>query len=194
MSLDLRDLKLESSGDDVRLLHSELLTLGLQVPETERLRAIFGQGTHDALTEFQKQHGLNTTGVVDATTAALLDEQIKLQAPYLVGGRVYAQRAGVASLTIHLVDKNAGPDVPLGSGWTDTRGAYSIRYSPARLKAAGKSAPDIGAAGRASPGIGVGVAARGVRQPVARHHFAFPRPAGGASGDRHAHGRHLHRE
>jgi ABC toxin N-terminal region/Neuraminidase-like domain/Putative peptidoglycan binding domain len=143
MSLDLRDLKLESSGDDVRLLHSELLTLGLQVPETERLRAIFGQGTHDALTEFQKQHGLNTTGVVDATTAALLDEQIKLQAPYLVGGRVYAQRAGVASLTIHLVDKNAGPDVPLGSGWTDTRGAYSIRYSPARLKAAGKSAPDI---------------------------------------------------
>lgn len=66
MNLQGRDLKLDLRGDDVALLHRELATIGLTVPDAERRETLFGQGTHEAVTHFQKQHCMEPTGVVDA--------------------------------------------------------------------------------------------------------------------------------
>ncbi len=73
MNLKGRDLKLDLSGDDVRLLHSELAQIGLPVPDTEWQRATFGQGMREAVSRFKKEHQLEPTGVVDATTYTVED-------------------------------------------------------------------------------------------------------------------------
>ena len=139
------DLKVGQTGDVIRLLHSELLDLGLEVPVAEQRGAEFGPGTQNAVTQFQRENGIKQTGVVDAATAKLIDQKLNQQtaAAFLVSGQVYAPRAGVGGLNLLVVDKNAGPDVTLATGVADVRGSYAIRYSVAPVKAAGKRAPDI---------------------------------------------------
>jgi hypothetical protein len=146
MNLQGRDLKQDLSGEDVRLLHNELTQIKLVIPDAERQKALFGPGTRDVIAQFQKERGLPVTGVVDAVTAKAINQIVSSQtAPtFVVSGRVYdSSRAGVGGLALQVVDKNAGPDVPLASGSTDPSGSYSIVYPTAPVIQAGKSAPDI---------------------------------------------------
>src|SRR5438874_11909612 len=115
MNLQGRDLKQDLTGDDVKLLHAELTQLGLPIPDAEKQHATFAAGTREAVMRFQKEHGLPTTGVVEATTARAINQVVAAQNTiFVVSGTVFsAARAGVGGLRVIVVDKNAGPDVPL---------------------------------------------------------------------------------
>jgi peptidoglycan hydrolase-like protein with peptidoglycan-binding domain len=146
MNLQGRNLQQGLTGDDVRLLQSELTLLNLAIPDTERQPGLFGPITLRLIQNLQKTHNLPITGIVDAATAKAINTDVDALHPptSAVSGRVFStQRAGVGGLRIQVVDKNAGPDVPLAEGTTNDRGAYSIRYATALPALNGKSAPDL---------------------------------------------------
>jgi len=111
MNLQGRDLKIQLSGDDVRLLHTELAQIGLEVPE--RLRAFFGEGTRDAVANFQNVHRLEPTCVVDAATASAVNRAVEAITCTVAGTAASPDRAGLGGLRIQIVDKNVGQDVLL---------------------------------------------------------------------------------
>jgi peptidoglycan hydrolase-like protein with peptidoglycan-binding domain len=143
MNLQGRDLKLDLSGDDVRLLHTELAQLGLAAPDAERQRALFGPGTRDLVLRFQRENRLEPTGVVDAETARAINQAVDTSL-YTVEGTVSSpDRAGVDGLRVEVVDKNAGPDVLLAKAVTDERGRYRTGFSAAALRERRKRRPDL---------------------------------------------------
>lgn len=110
MNLQGRNLQRGLTGDDVRLLHTELALLNLDVPQSERLGALFGPVTARVIQNLQKQHNLPTTGVVDEITAKAINGDVDALHPptSTVSGRLYSnQRAGVGGLRIQVVDKTA---------------------------------------------------------------------------------------
>jgi peptidoglycan hydrolase-like protein with peptidoglycan-binding domain len=167
MKLTRRILKLELSGDDVRLLQSELIQLGLPIPKAEQDGAVFLQATYEAVVRFQREHRLKPTGVVNAETARAINAAVSAlpgagttpsvgTAPtdlptqplgdggYTVSGTVFSpDRAGVGGLTVEIVDKNAGPDVPVARAVTNDRGRYQTSISAAILSRNGKAQPDL---------------------------------------------------
>jgi Neuraminidase-like domain/Putative peptidoglycan binding domain len=147
MNLQGRNLQQGVTGDDVRLLHTELTLLNLAIPDNERAAALYGAATLAAVQQFQRQHTPPPiTGIVDPPTAAAINATVNAQFPpaSTVSGSVYsALSAGVGGLNIQVVDKNAGPDLLLALGAADDRGFYSVHYSPAAALRQGKSAPDI---------------------------------------------------
>jgi peptidoglycan hydrolase-like protein with peptidoglycan-binding domain len=146
MNIQGRNLQQGLTGDDVRLLHTELVLLNLAIPDNERQAALFGPVTARVIQELQKKHNFPITGIVDAVTAKAINSDVDALHPptSTVSGRVYStQRAGVGGLRLQVVDKNAGPDVLLAEGTTSERGAYSINYSTAMLVQQSKSAPDL---------------------------------------------------
>ncbi|WP_294471400.1 peptidoglycan-binding protein [uncultured Bacteroides sp.] len=56
----MKTIKLGNEGDDVALLQEVFVRVGYQVAKSR----VFGQGTKDAVIEFQKKHGLDTNGIV----------------------------------------------------------------------------------------------------------------------------------
>src|SRR5271157_3423981 len=69
------NLKLEvgSFGDEVRDLHRKLAKHGFDIPQSEVERTFFGPGTRNAVVQWQRNHGLPVTGIVDERTNANLD-------------------------------------------------------------------------------------------------------------------------
>jgi hypothetical protein len=49
-----RELKQDENGDDVRLLHTSLVLLDLEVPSRERNQVRFGIGTAEVVTRLQR--------------------------------------------------------------------------------------------------------------------------------------------
>jgi hypothetical protein len=146
MNLQGRNLQQGLAGDDIRLLHIELALLNLSISDSERVGALFGPVTFAAIQNFQKQHSLPVSGIVDPATAAAINAAVNAQFPptFMVSGRVYsALSAGIGGLNIQVLDKNAGPDLLLAVGVTDDRGVYSVNYSAGAALRQGKSAPDI---------------------------------------------------
>lgn len=76
MNLQGRNLQQDFSGDDVRLLHAELALLHFVIPDNERQGALFGPGTLAAVQDFQKQHTLPISGIVDSVTAAAINAAV----------------------------------------------------------------------------------------------------------------------
>src|SRR4051812_28782121 len=77
MKLQGRRLSNGTQGDDVRLLHRELLLLGFHlIPEDETHPGIFGPHTLVAVREFQQRAGLPVTGIVDEATAHAINEKV----------------------------------------------------------------------------------------------------------------------
>src|SRR5437879_3392810 len=76
MKLSRRTLKLRVTGEDVRLLHTALVQLGLPVPQPEQEHGAFLQGTYQAVVRFQKEHELDPTGVVNAETARAIHSAV----------------------------------------------------------------------------------------------------------------------
>ena len=143
MNLQGRDLKLDLRGEDVALLHRELGTIGLTVPDAERRETLFGPGTHEAVAQFQKQHCMEPTGVVDAETARAINAAANALA-FTVQGKVVSRlRAGVGGLRVVIVDKNVGNDVQLADAATDDEGGYCATFNVTDLVQRGKRRPDL---------------------------------------------------
>ncbi|HEY6315370.1 MAG TPA: neuraminidase-like domain-containing protein [Streptosporangiaceae bacterium] len=83
MNLQGRDLREGLAGTDVGVLHGELAMLGYTVPISDQTLH-FGPGTREAVVQFQTDHGLRPTGIVDAATAVALSAAILVNAPRLV--------------------------------------------------------------------------------------------------------------
>src|SRR6266516_4809974 len=113
MRLSRRNLKLELTGDDVRLLQSELIQLGLPIPKPEQERGAFLQGTHEAVLRFQREHRLTPRGIVDRRTAEAINRAVSAQAaPRGVGEEAAATTAGGANAS-------PSPEPPAGrDGYT----------------------------------------------------------------------------
>src|SRR5215471_15689441 len=146
MILQGRNLLQDLTGTDVAELQSELGLLGYAVPPAEQAGQSFGQGTHDAVVHVQTDQKMQASGIVDAAVAAALGQAI-LDNTYTVTGTVSSPvRAGVGGLTVELVEKNVGKDLPpLANATTDAHGAYSITrvIGPVTLRARGKTQPDL---------------------------------------------------
>ena len=69
-------LKLEvgSLGEEVKNLHRSLAKQGFAIPSSELNRAFFGPLTRDAVIQWQRTHGLPTTGIVDERIKAALED------------------------------------------------------------------------------------------------------------------------
>jgi hypothetical protein len=118
----------------------------------ERAQQTFGGATGKLVGRFQKEHRLRATGVVDAETAAAINAEVDSRVPpgrpsrptppapspegspepadeYSVEGTVTSpNRAGLGRLRVVIVDRNAGPEVPLAETTTDDRGRYQVRF------------------------------------------------------------------
>ena len=124
MSIPTRTLSVGLTGADVADLQTHLGQLAFAVPAAEQQGSSFGQGTHDAVAQFQTASGLPATGVVDSATATAIGLAVA-EATYTVTGSVFSPtRIGVGGLNVQLVDKNVGADVPLGTATTDASGVY----------------------------------------------------------------------
>ncbi|MBF6650643.1 neuraminidase-like domain-containing protein [Methylobacter sp. BlB1] len=63
-------------GQEVKILQEKLLKHGFSIPREELDRGMFGTVTQEAVQKCQKEHGLNSTGVVDLATMAAIDAAI----------------------------------------------------------------------------------------------------------------------
>ena len=141
MNLQGRDLKLDLHGDDVALLHRELASIGLTITDAELRAMLFGQTTQEAILRFQKEHGLISTGIVDAATAHAINVAAD-SSNYAVKGNVVSWlRAGVGGLRVEIVDKSVGADLHLADAITAEDGSYQAGFNIAALK--GKQKPDL---------------------------------------------------
>ena len=128
MKLQGRNLALNMRGDDVALLQTELRQLDLQIADPPGL---FGSTTLLAVRRFQAEHDIPVTGIVDARTAALINQAIEVQPreTWLVQGRLLRgdgtppPRSGVRAF-----EKQLRRDIPLGEAAPDAAGAYRITY------------------------------------------------------------------
>src|SRR5438128_2170235 len=125
MPLPTRVLSVGASGNDVAAMHDLLSKLGFSIPATDRRATKYGKGTQRAVAQFQAAHGLEATGTIDAATASALVNAVA-EVTYAVSGTVSCRTsASVRGLSVRIVDKNVGGDVPFAATTTDARGAYT---------------------------------------------------------------------
>lgn len=82
MKLQDRNLNIGMRGGDVELLQQELHQLVFAIEDEA---GYFGSSTRRAVEQFQEQHGLEITGVVDESTATLINDAVQALDPN-VGG------------------------------------------------------------------------------------------------------------
>jgi hypothetical protein len=142
MNLD-RELKQDEDGDDVRLLHTSLVLLDLEVPSRERNQARFGVGTAEVVARLQRASGLEPSGVVDPATSAAIAKALEGKR-YSVTGTVRSpDRAGVGGLHVVIVDRQIERSVTLAETHTDLTGSYEVQFSARRLLECHKTRPDL---------------------------------------------------
>ena len=73
--MDMTRLSVGDSGSHVAHVHERLRACGLTVPGDEIRRMFFGPVTRDAVIQYQAEHGLTPTGIIDQPTAESLDEE-----------------------------------------------------------------------------------------------------------------------
>ena len=74
MKLQDRNLDTGMRGKDVELLQQELRQLGFAIEDEA---GHFDLTTRRAVEQFQEQHGLGMTGVVDERTATLINDAVQ---------------------------------------------------------------------------------------------------------------------
>src|ERR1700758_881053 len=84
-------LRLAAQGDQVKTIQTGLTKVGFTIPTTETSQSTFGTGTASAVKQFQAQAHLPVTGVVDATTQAMLTN---------VGAVTAANQLGVSGVLV----------------------------------------------------------------------------------------------
>ncbi len=156
MKLQGSDLSTEMRGADVALLHKELGQLGFTISAAETQATVFGADTAQAVIQFQQTHQLPTSGVVDAQTAALINQEIdKLQPspsprlpvtpqPFTVRGQVrWADGRPLVGAEVQAVDRDVRGEEQLGKTRTGSDGRYEIRYASNRFSRAEKNSADL---------------------------------------------------
>ncbi len=152
MKLQGRKLSIRMRGEDVAWLLRELLQLGYQIPSDEQSKGYFGQGAQQAVLDLQKQHGLKTTGVVDAATVKIINaESEKARAKSVVGSYVVQGHVRdedgkpISHIVIRAVDKDVHGENVLGEALTDEMGHYKIEYSDKQFRRSKKEkgGPDL---------------------------------------------------
>lgn len=143
-------------GAEVRLLIAKLRLLGFAIPVSER--DTFGTATEQAVLDFQKAHGLETSGVVDEVTAGLINAEVealvdhlqpsnqKMQPrPFIVKGQVRrANGRPVLGVRVAAYDGDLRREEHLGQdSVTDDDGRYEISYTADRFARAEKEAADL---------------------------------------------------
>jgi hypothetical protein len=141
--------RIRMHGEDVTLLHEELKTFGFSIPENEIAEGVFGQGTEQAVKEFQQKDGLQMSGIVDQETAARINR--KGQGPgsdsaesFVVKGRVvYADGKALADGLVRAFDKDLRSEELLGETTTDEEGRYAIHYNAEQFSRAEQGSADL---------------------------------------------------
>lgn len=154
MKLQGRNLSNGTQGDDVRLLHQELFLLGFQqIPKRETVPGVFGPETQAAVRAFQKDAGLEVTGIVDEKTARAINERVDALQPeggeeegasFLVRGRVtHPDGQPLANVKVLAFDRDLRREQWLGEAATDNAGRYEIRYLAEQFRRAEKRSADL---------------------------------------------------
>jgi hypothetical protein len=143
-------------GEDVKLLHGELRKLGYRIPAAETSKQVFGASTRQAVTDFQKKHRLEATGVVDERTAKRINAEVgELPQPQprepgpepkgcVVRGQVrQADGSLLIGGTVRAFDKDLRSEEMLGKAQTDRDGRYEIKYTAGQFRRAEKQSADL---------------------------------------------------
>ncbi len=126
-----RELGFAMVGEDVAALHQTLKALNFAIPDDETNKHYFGAGTQEAVKQFQSQHQLAATGVVDKQMAELLatGSSASDAHPRQVSGAVLTednQPTAQARVQVFHADEN-GLNL-LNEGTTDHTGSYNLNY------------------------------------------------------------------
>src|SRR5438067_13130478 len=115
--MNVAKLYVGDSGDDVARLHDALKRHGFAVPAEEAKRKFFGPATREAVSDYQKQHGLEVTGEVDEATAAALSaapsasHRASLPGPSPVGlGSPFTLRSPAGQPALGVPNSSTGAD------------------------------------------------------------------------------------
>lgn len=135
-----------STGDDAtraRLAH--LLALVPAISTAELLTGRLAPATRDTIRAFQRRHDLGVSGVLDAATAAYLDENGDgAQGTMWVAGQVrHADGRPAAGLTVTAADRDLRREQFLGGAPTDDGGYFRIGYDAERFARAEKRFADL---------------------------------------------------
>ena len=128
MILQGRNLEPNMRGDDVRLLQDELRQLGFNIVGQE---GFFGSTTFLAVQQFQQQHNLPATGIVDAQTARVINAALDAQPRegYLVKGKVVnSDGRPFARASVVLFEKRLRSEQRLGETRSNPQGVFEITY------------------------------------------------------------------
>lgn len=155
MKLQGRNLSPRMRGEDVKRLHGELRKLGHRIPVAESSKQFFGAATRQAVLDFQKEHRLETTGVVDERTAKRINAEIgELPQPepeeprpepkgFVVRGRVrQADGSLLIGGTVQAFDRNLRSEQLLGNEML-REGRYEIHYNRSQFSKAEKGSADL---------------------------------------------------
>jgi len=135
MKLQGRNLSIRMTGEDVKLLQSELAQLGYAIPADEVEKAFFGKVTRQVVLEFQKAEGLETTGIVDEKTAERINAKVDAKKPekYLVRGHITQSNGTTSTALVGAAVRAYDWDVQgknlLGETATNKNGYYEITYT-----------------------------------------------------------------
>jgi hypothetical protein len=116
------------TGEDVTLLQQELRQLGFTIEDRE---GFFGSTTLLAVQEFQRQQGIEATGVVDEATARLINAAVDALQPksFIVQGEVVqVDGTPVVGVQVQAVEKGLRRETQLGTTTPDEAGRYKIEY------------------------------------------------------------------
>jgi Tc toxin complex TcA C-terminal TcB-binding domain/Neuraminidase-like domain/Putative peptidoglycan binding domain/Salmonella virulence plasmid 28.1kDa A protein len=147
MAFSRRNISFRMRGDDVALLHKNLLKLGYAIDGTELQSALFRKTTLTAVKDFQSKNDLNVTGVLDDATADALirvvggagtqpdDEQPpSIPEKYEIRGMIRDDTGkGLAKQQVHLYEKLLREEKPLANTTSYRNGFYQITYQPTKL-------------------------------------------------------------
>lgn len=139
-------------GKDVNILQNELVLLGFNITLDELHndnpeKALFGESTQIAVKEFQRKNGLQPTGIVDKTTADLINFEFDKQKArsFVVRGQIKDLKGNsIPGIRVEAIDKDLrGGDEQLGEIVTDSQGHYEIQYSSDQFSRAEKRNADL---------------------------------------------------
>ena len=147
MATQDRMLKEHEKGEDVSALQARLQELGYDVAEDERKDGFFGARTRAVVLEFQADHMLANSGVLDEETEKAL-ARVRRVSSYTVSGSLTSSTAAhvLGGLTVELIDRNVGHDVTLATATTQMNGSFAFSnliLSQKSLVSRHKTKPDL---------------------------------------------------
>jgi peptidoglycan hydrolase-like protein with peptidoglycan-binding domain len=123
-----------SQGDEVKAAQTALGKIGATLPTTETSQSTFGAGTAAAVKQFQAQTHLPVTGLIDATTQAMLNNAAAVAGTNQLGvSGLLVMDYGLPAngVTVRLYNIGfGGAATKLAETKSDANGVYSLAYAP----------------------------------------------------------------